>query len=218
MSDARRAAPLAKICGLTDEAALLAARDADLVGFVFFPPSPRAVAPARAAGISAALGGGPLRVGLFVDPTDEALEAALRAVPLDAVQLHGRETPARCAEVRARFGAPVMKALGIASRGDLDGVARFAEVCDRLLLDAKPPPGATRPGGNAARFDWSLVAGLRPGVPWLLAGGLTPENVGDALRATGADGADVSSGVESAPGAKDPARVAAFLRAVRGAR
>jgi len=206
-----------KICGLRDRAGLLAARDADLVGFVFFPRSPRAVTPAEAAGISAGLEGGPLRVGLFVEPSDDELDAALRAMPaLDVIQLHGEEPPARCAAVRARSGRAVMKAVGVAEAADLARARGHAAVCDRLLLDAKPPPGATRPGGNAARFDWSLLRGLSLPVPWLLAGGLTPGNVADAIAATGARGVDVSSGVESAPGAKDAALVGAFLAAARG--
>jgi len=210
-------APLVKICGLTSAAALEAARGADMVGFVFFTASPRAVSPGRAAAISATLAGGPRRVGLFVDAGDAELGDAAASVPLDFLQLHGAETPARCAEVRARFGVPVMKALGVAAREDLDAIPAYAAACDVLLLDAKPPPGAGRPGGNAARFDWSLVAGLRPGVPWLLAGGLTPANVAEALRQTGADGADVSSGVESAPGVKDAEAIRRFVAEARGA-
>jgi phosphoribosylanthranilate isomerase len=208
---------LAKICGITSAEALEAARGADFVGFVFFPPSPRAVTAQRAAEISATLPGGPRRVGLFVDPTEAMLETVLAALPLDVIQLHGEETPERCASLRARFGRPVMKALGIGTREDLAAIPAYAAVCELLLLDAKPPRGATRPGGNAEAFDWSLVAGLDPGRPWLLAGGLTPGNVAQALAETGAPGVDVSSGVEAAPGVKDPSKIAAFLAAVRGA-
>jgi phosphoribosylanthranilate isomerase len=205
-----------KICGIRDVAGMeaAAAAGADLIGFVFFPPSPRAVTPEAAAAL-AATGPGPGRVGLFVDPTDAELDAVLAAVPLDIVQLHGEETPARCAEVRARCGRPVMKALGIAARSDLDELERYAPVVDRFLLDAKAPPGAPLPGGNAAPFDWSVVAGAEIPRPWLLAGGLTPDNVAEAIRTAGAPGVDVSSGVERARGVKDPGRIAAFVRAAR---
>ena len=211
---------LAKICGLSDAASVDAAvaAEADMIGLVFFPASPRAVTGAQAAALAGRVpAGGPLRVGLFVDAADEAIAAVLEAVDLDILQLHGEETPARCAAVRARFGRPVMKALGIAAAADLARIADYAGAVDRFLLDAKAPPGATRPGGNAAVFDWSLLAGRVVPRPWLLAGGLHPGNVAEAIRATGAPGVDVSSGVEGARGVKDPARVAAFLDAVRGA-
>lgn len=206
-----------KICGINDDAAMDAAAraGADLVGFVFFPPSPRAVTPARAAAIARP---GPGKVGLFVDPADDDIAAVLAALPLDVIQLHGEETPARCAVIRARFGIPVMKALGIASRHDLAGIAEYAPAVDRFLLDAKAPPGATRPGGNAAPFDWTLTAGVAVPRPWLLAGGLTPGNVADAIAVSGAPGVDVSSGVEKAKGVKDPSAIAAFVAAARGPR
>lgn len=214
-------APLVKICGLREVSGFDAAcaAGADLVGFVFFPPSPRAIAPAEAAALSARhpdvrSGGGPLRVGLVVDPADDLLAAILAEVKLDILQLHGKESPARCAEIRARFGLPVMKALGIGEEADLAQIAAYAPVADRLLLDAKPPKGATLPGGNAVSFDWSLLAGVDIPRPWLLAGGLTRETVGQALRLTGAPGVDLSSGVESAPGVKDPALVRAFIETV----
>ncbi|MBK1660841.1 phosphoribosylanthranilate isomerase [Paracraurococcus ruber] len=208
---------LVKICGVKDAAGFDAtvAAGADFVGFVFYPPSPRAVTPDAAAALSARAAGGPKRVGLFVDPTDALLAAVLAAVPLDLVQLHGEETPARAAEVRARFGRPVMKALGIAVPADLALLEAYAPVVDRFLLDAKPPPGASLPGGNAAAFDWRLVAGRAIPRPWLLAGGLTPETVRDAVRQTGAPGVDVSSGVERARGVKDPDRIAAFVSAAK---
>ncbi len=207
-----------KICGIADPAALRAAAEggADMVGFVFFPPSPRAVTPAAAAAISATHPGGPLRVGLFVNPAEETVAEVLAALPLDMLQLHGEETPARCAALRARFGVPVMKAMGVASAADLERLDEYAPVVDRFLLDAKAPPGASRPGGNAAPFDWTLTAGRVVPRPWLLAGGLTPGNVAEAVVASGAPGVDVSSGVERAGGVKDPARIAAFLRAARG--
>ncbi|MFM2148194.1 MAG: hypothetical protein RLZZ187_500 [Pseudomonadota bacterium] len=207
---------ITKICGINDAAAMQAAAEAgaELVGFVFFPPSPRAVTPAQAAAIAAP---GPGKVGLFVDPTEDEIAAVLAALPLDVIQLHGEETPARCAAIRARFGLPVMKALGIASAADLDALADYAPVVDRFLLDAKAPPGAPLPGGNAAPFDWTLTAGRTIPRPWLLAGGLTPENVGQAIAVSGAPGVDVSSGVERARGVKDPARIAAFVAAARAA-
>ena len=207
---------ITKICGINDTAAMQAAAEAgaDLVGFVFFPPSPRAVTPVQAAAI---VRPGPAKVGLFVDPTEDDIAAVLAALPLDVIQLHGEETPARCAAIRARFGLPVMKALGIASAADLDALADYAPVVDRFLLDAKAPPGAPLPGGNAAPFDWTLTAGRTIPRPWLLAGGLTPENVGQAIAVSGAPGVDVSSGVERARGVKDPARIAAFVAASRSA-
>lgn len=208
-----------KLCGINTPAAMQAAvgAGADLVGFVFFPRSPRAVTPAEAAALSAAHPGGPGRVALLVDPDDAAIEAVLAAFRPDLIQLHGEETPARCAEVRARFGLPVMKALGIATDGDLAALDAYAPAVDRFLLDAKPPPGAALPGGNAAAFDWGLLAGRRIPRPWLLAGGLTPANVAEAVRAAGAPGVDVSSGVERARGVKDPALVGAFVAAARAA-
>ncbi|MBR0654097.1 phosphoribosylanthranilate isomerase [Plastoroseomonas arctica] len=208
---------IVKICGIKDaigfDAAL--ASGADLLGFVFFPASPRAVTPAEAGALSRRHAGGPGRVGLFVDPTDAAIASVLDVCPLDLIQLHGEEDPARCAAVRARFGVPVMKALGIAEAADLDALAGFAPVVDRFLLDAKPPPGAALPGGNAAPFDWGLMAGRDVPKPWLLAGGLTPANVAEAIRASGAPGVDVSSGVERARGVKDPRLIADFIRAAR---
>lgn len=207
---------LVKICGVNDAAAMAAVVEAgaDLVGFVFFPPSPRAVSPAAAAALARP---GPAKVGLFVDPTDEAIAEVLAALPLDLIQLHGEESPERCAAVRARFGRPVMKALGIAGPADLDRLEAYAPAVDRFLLDAKAPPGAPLPGGNAAPFDWTLTAGRAIPRPWLLAGGLTPENVSSAIPVSGAPGVDVSSGVERARGVKDPARIAAFVAAAHGA-
>ena len=206
-----------KICGLKEAASFDAAcaSGADFVGFVFFPPSPRAITPAQAAALSARKTGGPLRVGLFVDPDDALLAEVLAIAPLDLLQLHGAETPARCAEIRARFGRPVMKALGIASPADLALLAGYAPVADRFLLDAKPAPGAELPGGNAAVFDWSLLRGAAIPRPWLLAGGLTVDNVAAAIAATGAPGVDVSSGVETARGVKDPGLIARFCAAAR---
>ena len=208
---------LVKICGVKDAAGFDAAlaSGADMIGFVFYPPSPRAVAPEAAAALSRRAGEGPLRVGLFVDPEDALLAAVLAALPLDLIQLHGEESPDRAAAIRARFGRPVMKALGIAAPADLARLADYAPAVDRFLLDAKPPPGASLPGGNAAAFDWRLVAGQPIPRPWLLAGGLTPETVAEALRQSGAPGVDVSSGVERARGVKDPALIARFVAAAR---
>ena len=208
-----------KICGLNDAAGYDAAvaAGADYIGFVFYPPSPRAVSPAQAAALAARHQGGPRRVGLLVDATDAEIEAILAAVPLDILQLHGDETPNRAAAVRLRFGLPVMKALGIAEAADLAQLARYAPVVDMFLLDAKPPPGAALPGGNAASFDWTLLAGQAIPRPWLLAGGLTPGNVAAAIGLSGAPGVDVSSGVELARGVKDPARIHAFIQAARSA-
>lgn len=214
--------PTIKICGLTTPEAVDAAgaAGADMIGLVFFPASPRNLTPEAAAALSARApspaNGGPLRVGLFVDPTDDEIAATLAALPLDILQLHGAEPPARLAALRARFALPLMKALGIATPADLDAVDAYAPVADHLLLDAKPPPDAALPGGNAHPFDWSLPATRPIPRPWLLAGGLTPANVAEALRTSGAPGVDVSSGVERIRGVKDPVLVAAFVQAARG--
>ena len=203
--------PQVKICGINDPVAYAAAASADWVGFVFFPPSPRFVTPRQAA--SLAQPGGPAKVGLFVDPIDDAIAATLEALPLDVLQLVA--SPARAAEVRARFGVPVWRAVGVASAADLP---HEAEGVDGFLLDAKAEPGAATPGGNAIAFDWALLRGWSAPLPWLLAGGLTPGTVADALARTGAPAVDVSSGVERSRGVKDPALVAAFIRAARGAK
>lgn len=203
-----------KICGINDAAAFdtAVAAGADWVGFVFFPPSPRAVSPAQAASLSARHAGGPGRIGLFVAPTDEDVAAVLRAVALDALQLYA--PPERVAALRIRFGVPVWRAVGVATRADLPDTAGGA---DRFVVEAKPPAQATRPGGNAARFDWSLLRDWKAPLPWLLAGGLTPDNVATAIREAGAEAVDVSSGVERAPGVKDPARIRAFIANARAA-
>jgi phosphoribosylanthranilate isomerase len=201
-----------KVCGLNDAAGFDAAvaAGADWVGFVFFARSPRHVTPAEAAGLSARHAGGPARVGLFVEPTDDEVAATLAAVKLDVLQLYG---PARrAAALRARFGVPVWRAVGVRERADLPGAAAGA---DGLVIEAKPPAGATRPGGNALAFDWSLLAGWTAPAPWLLAGGLRADNVAEAVRVTGAPAVDVSSGVERAAGVKDPALIRAFIAAAR---
>jgi phosphoribosylanthranilate isomerase len=201
-----------KICGINDPAAFDAAvaAGADWLGFVFFPRSPRYVTPEQAAALSARAVGGPARVGLFVDPSDAEIDATLGAVRLDALQLYG--SAARAGEVRSRFGVPVWRAIGIASPADLP---TDAEGVDRLVLEAKPPRAATRPGGNALRFDWSLLRDWRAPVAWILAGGLDPGNVATAVRAAGADAVDVSSGVESALGIKSPDLIRSFVEAAR---
>ncbi len=209
---------LVKICGLSTEATLDAAlaAGADLVGLVHFPKSPRHVDLDRARALAERARGRAERVVLLVDPDDALLAAVVERVAPDVIQLHGHETPERVAAVRARFGRPVMKALGIATAADLAGLPAYAAVADRLLLDAKPPGDADRPGGNGLAFDWSLIeqAELAPGT--MLSGGLTPESVAEALARTRLQAVDVSSGVETSPGIKCPDRIAAFIRAARG--
>lgn len=208
-----------KICGLTRPADVEAAvaAGAAYVGFVFFPPSPRHLAPQAARALALAVPPGVVKVALTVDAGDDALDALLAVVPADMLQLHGRESPARVAEVRARTGLPVMKAVGIAEAADLARIAPYEAVADQILVDAKPPPGAALPGGNGLSFDWGLIAGRRWARPWMLAGGLSPATVAEAVRRTGARQVDVSSGVEAAPGVKDPALIAAFIAAAEAA-
>lgn len=205
-----------KICGINDAAGrdAAAAAGAAYLGFVFFPPSPRHLALPAARVLAQGARPGIAKVALTVNADDAMLDALLDAVPIDILQLHGAETPERCAEIRARFGLPVMKAVGIRDEGDLPAIADYARACDQILVDAKAPKGAALPGGNGLAFDWRLIAGRRWAVPWMLAGGLTPQNAAEAARLTGARQLDVSSGVESAPGVKDPARIDAFLAAV----
>lgn len=200
-----------KICGINSPDAFDTTIEAgaDWLGFNFFPPSPRFVTPARAAALSARRPGGAHRVGLFVDPTAEVIAEVLAALRLDVLQLYG---PVDVPALRDRFGLPVWRAVGIDTAADLP---RDSGGADGLLLEAKPPPEATRPGGNAAVFDWSLLRGWTSPVPWMLAGGLTPANVGQAIRATGATAVDVSSGVESRRGVKDPALIRAFVANAR---
>lgn len=206
-----------KICGLRSRAEVGTAAEAGAayVGLVFFPPSPRHLTLADARWIVGAVPAGVTRVALTVDPTDEALETLLAAVEIDMLQLHGRESPERVAELRQRAGRPVMKAVGISGEADLAALDDYERVADQLLVDARPPRGAAAPGGNGLAFDWQLIRGRRWKRPWMLAGGLTPENVAEAVRLTRADQVDVSSGVESRPGYKDTARVAAFVQSAR---
>jgi phosphoribosylanthranilate isomerase len=203
-----------KICvirSLSEVEAAVAA-GAAYVGFVFFPASPRHLSLGDARWVLQRAPEGVTRVALTVDPSDEALEALLAAVPVDMLQLHGRESPERVAEVRARFGRPVMKAVGIGEEADLAQLDDYSGVADQVLVDARPPRDASVPGGNGIAFDWRLIRERRWTGPWMLAGGLTPENVAEAVRLTGAEQVDVSSGVESRPGYKDPAKVEAFVR------
>lgn len=206
-----------KICGLrrASDLAVAAEAGARYAGLVFFARSPRAVSIEAAASLAGAAPEGLAKVGLFVDPDDAALDAVLARVPLDMLQLHGSESPARLAEIRARHGLPVMKAVGLAGPGDFDALWNYGLVADMLLIDAKPAPDADLPGGNGVAFDWRLLVGRRILKPWLLAGGLTPANVAEAIRLTGAPGVDVSSGVETAPGIKDADLIRAFCAAAR---
>jgi phosphoribosylanthranilate isomerase len=204
-----------KICGLSDEEGVDAAlaAGADFVGFVLFPPSPRNVTLERAAVLAARARGRVQIVAVTVGADDTLLAAIGATLRPDLLQLHGKESPERVSAIRAATGVPVMKALGVASRGDLATVADYR--ADRLLLDAKPPRDATRPGGHGMAFDWTLLQDFTRPEPWFLSGGLAPEEVGAALQATHAPGVDVSSGVERAPGRKDPDRIHAFVHAVR---
>lgn len=206
-----------KICGLNDAAQVAAAvaAGASYLGFNFFPKSPRYVTPDQAAALAVDVPTGVCKVALAVDAGDALWDQITAAAPLDMLQLHGAETPARVAQVKARYGLPVMKVIGVAEAADVARVDAYVGVADQILVDAKAPKDAVLPGGNGLTFDWRLLNGRRWAVPWMLAGGLTPENVAEAVARTGAAQVDVSSGVESAPGVKDPARMAAFLLAAQ---
>lgn len=210
-------APAIKICGITDAAALDAAISAraDHVGLNFFPPSPRFLTPPAARALADRATGRIGKVGLFVDPDEAALAENVAAGSLDAIQLHGEETPERAAQVRVRYGLPVWKVLPVARAEDVARAADYNGAADFILFDAKTPKGGL-PGGIGLKFDWSLLAAYRGPLPWGLAGGLTPDNVAEAVRLTGAPLVDTASGVESAPGVKDPEKIAAFCRAARG--
>lgn len=205
-----------KICGISTGESLEAAirARADHAGFVFFPKSPRNVTPAQAALLAERAEGRIGRVGLFVDADDATIAQAVASARLDAFQLHGSETPERAAQLRARYGVAVWKALSVATAEDTAKAAAYAGAVDLVLFDAKTPKG-TLPGGMGLSFDWKLVAGWKGPVAWGLAGGLTPDNVAEAVRLTGTPLVDTSSGVESAPGIKDLDRIDAFARAVR---
>jgi len=209
----------AKICGLSSEAAIDAAvaGGAAYVGFVFYPPSPRSITPARAGALAARVPASVKRVALFVDADDATIAAVLAAAPIDILQFHGGETPARVAEAKQRFGRLVMKAISVASAADVEVAARYEDAADMLLFDAKPPRRADAlPGGNGLAFDWQLIAGRKVALPWMLSGGLTAELLSEAVRISGAAAVDVSSGVETAPGQKDVAKIRAFLAAAAG--
>lgn len=210
---------IVKICGLSTEETLDAAlaAGADMIGFNFFPKSPRYVTPARAAELAGRVAGRAEIVALSVDMDDRGHAEIIAAIRPDWLQLHGSETEGRVADVRKRFGRQMMMALPVSDASDIERAHRYARVADRLLLDAKPPKDATRPGGNGMPFDWTLLEGFDPDVPYLLSGGLAPGNVAEALRVTGAPGVDVSSGVETAPGRKDAALIRAFIANARGA-
>lgn len=206
-----------KICGLRtkEDMTAVVSAGACYAGFVFFPKSPRhlEIEPARKLALSAPAG--IVRVALTVNADDEMLDALTAAVPLDMLQLHGNENPKRVAEIKARYGLPVMKALSVSGTEDLDAIDVYGKVADQLLIDAKPPENATLPGGNGRAFDWRLIAERSWTVPWMLAGGLTPGNVAEAVRQADARQVDVSSGVESAPGMKDAGMIHAFVAATQ---
>lgn len=207
-----------KICGLNSPDAVTAAAKAGAVygGFVFFEKSPRNVGVDQARDLAVSAPVGLAKVALVVNADNARLDAITDHVPLDMLQLHGSETPERVAEIRARYGLPVMKAIGVADADDLSAIDRYAPVVDQLLIDAKPPKNADLPGGNGLSFDWRLLQGRKYWTcPWMLAGGLTPDNVAEAIRLTGAKQVDVSSGVESAPGVKDTGRIADFVAAAQ---
>jgi phosphoribosylanthranilate isomerase len=210
---------IVKICGLSTPDALDVAIEAgaDMVGFVFFPPSPRNISLDTARVLGARVKGRAQKVALTVDAEDEFIDAIVKALRPDMLQLHGVESTDHVAALRQAFGVPMMKALPVAVKGDLDRVPRYAAVADRILFDARAPREATRPGGLGKTFDWHLLENLDPGVPFMLSGGLDTGNVGEALRITRAPGVDVSSGVERAPGEKDADKIRSFIRAAREA-
>ncbi len=209
-----------KICGLRTEADVQAAANAGAAygGFVFFAKSPRHLTVPQARALTRNAPEGLAKVALVVDAEDAFLDALLSECPFDMLQLHGHEPPARVADLRARYGLPVMKAVGIADAGDLQAAFEYSLVADQILIDAKPPKDAALPGGNGLSFDWRLVAQRRWLKPWMLAGGLTPSNVGQAISLTNARQVDVSSGVESAPGVKDAGLITAFVQAAAAQR
>jgi phosphoribosylanthranilate isomerase len=210
---------LVKICGLNSPEALEVALEngADLVGFVFFPPSPRHLGFDDARALAARVRGHAGKVALSVDADDAMLDAVVDALRPDMLQLHGREPPARVTALKQRYGRPVMKAIAVETSADLAAVGTYAGVADRLIFDARAPRAATRPGGLGRPFDWGLLRDIDPDVPFMLSGGLDADNVGEALRITRAGGVDVSSGVERIPGEKDPDKIRAFIRAARDA-
>ncbi|CCE00571.1 phosphoribosylanthranilate isomerase [Bradyrhizobium sp. STM 3809] len=210
---------LVKICGLTTRDTLDAALDAgaDMVGFVFFPPSPRHVGLTNARELGQQAKGRALKVALTVDADDATFENIVETVRPDLFQLHGRETVARIRDLKQRFGLPIMKAMPVETAADLTPLAGYADVCDRILFDARAPKDATRPGGLGATFDWHVLEGLQLDRPFMVSGGLSADNLADAVRITRAGGVDVSSGVERAPGVKDCDMIRNFIRAARAA-
>jgi phosphoribosylanthranilate isomerase len=211
--------PTVKICGLSTAATLDAALEAgaDMVGFVFFPKSPRHIDLATARALGRQARGQATIVALSVDADDDTLKRIVDALSPDLMQLHGRETPARVKEIGELCARPAMKAIGVAAPGDLAAAKAYESIADILLIDAKPPKGAALPGGNGRPFDWSLTRDFHARGPWLLSGGLDPDTVAAAIALSGARGVDVSSGVESAPGVKDSAKIRAFVAAARRA-
>ena len=208
----------AKICGITDEPAMRAAvtSRASFVGLVFYPPSPRSLDSISAARLASLVPPDIKKVGLFVNPVNNQLNKVLNDVSLDLVQLHGEETPGRCNEIRKRFGLPIMKVIKVSDIYDIEDAGDYNEVADWLMFDAKAPDSMDNalPGGNALKFDWNLLAGRKWSLPWMLAGGLNAENVGTAVAESDALIVDVSSGVESSPGEKDPLEIERFMQAV----
>ena len=210
-----------KICGLStpETVETAVAAGADYLGFTFIPRSPRFISHERAASLAALVPSSVAKVALTVDADDAALDAAVEALDPDILQLHGAETPGRLRELKARYGITLMKAIGIAEPDDPLKATIYRDSADLLLFDAKPPKSmaGALPGGNGLVFDWSLIAGHRPEMPWMLSGGLNAENVAEAIRITGAEAVDVSSGVEDAPGRKKPELIEAFIRAAKAA-
>jgi phosphoribosylanthranilate isomerase len=208
---------IVKICGLSTPATLDAAllAGADMVGFVFFPPSPRHIDLDTARLLGKQAKGRAVKVALSVDADDALLANSIDALQPQILQLHGHESVARIRDIKQKFGLPVMKAIAVATKADLAALPGYAAVCDRILFDAKPPKDATRPGGLGEPFDWHLLEGLDLVLPFMVSGGLDAGNVAEALRITRAGGVDISSGVESAPGIKDPDMIRDFIRAAR---
>ncbi|MEX0838361.1 MAG: phosphoribosylanthranilate isomerase [Parvibaculum sp.] len=210
-----------KICGLSTAETIEAsvAAGADYLGFNFYPKSPRSISLEQARALAAGVPSSVLKVSLTVDADDRTLDGVVEALQPDILQLHGAETPDRLVEIKSRYGITLMKVIGIAEPGDPELCEIYRDSADLLLFDAKPPKSmaGALPGGNGLIFDWSLIAGHRPEMPWMLSGGLNAENVAEAIRITGAEAVDVSSGIESAPGQKDPALIEAFIRAAKAA-
>jgi phosphoribosylanthranilate isomerase len=210
---------IVKICGLSTRETLDVAltAGADMVGFVFFPPSPRHLSLSVAEELGRQVRGRAQKVALSVDADDALLENSIEALRPDLLQLHGRETVARVRDIKTKFKLPVMKAIPVETKADLAGLAGYAAVADRILFDARAPKDATRPGGLGATFDWHVLEGLDLKVPFMVSGGLNAANVADAVRITGTRSVDISTGVESAPGVKDPEKIREFIRAARAA-